>query len=205
MQRAITIHHMRFRFLLVAIFCLMLAKVSYSQNLVAQNNTFVMLTIGAPESVGRHTIAQYFLLNEGDSIAVKTDSLQCFLSSIYQQSKRVPACSLGFEQYLYFQLWGATDSIYKASLEFSWDFSDDIENYKSSYEFKLNDGTPIIAEYLDLSAIYYVDEGEHACSIEFKIPKEENVKEAWRIVAVVACKKSRQHPIHFVTNPQAVL
>lgn len=108
MQRAITIHHMRFRFLLVAIFCLMLAKVSYSQNLVAQNNTFVMLTIGAPESVGRHTIAQYFLLNEGDSIAVKTDSLQCFLSSIYQQSKRVPAYSIGFLDDVYFQLWGKT-------------------------------------------------------------------------------------------------
>lgn len=95
--------------------------------------------------------------------------------------------------------------IYQASVDFSCEFGEEIEKYKSSYEFKLNDGTPIIAEYFDLSAIYYVDEEEHACSIEFHIPKEENVKEAWIIVAVAACKKSRQHPIHFVTNPQAVL
>lgn len=199
MQRAITIHHMRFRFLFVAIFCLMLTKVSYSQNLVAQNNTFVMLTIGAPESVGRHTMFKYFLLNEGDSIAVATDDLHQFLSSIYQQSKRVPVCSMWFLKDVYFRLWGRSELIYQASMEAQWESDRKMDGNIAEMRFTLNDGTPIIAKYLDMSAIYYVDEGEHACSTEFQIPKEENIKEAWRIVTVVACKKSRQHPIHFVT------
>lgn len=186
---------MRLRILFAVIFYLLITKISYSQNLVAQNNTFVMLTIGAPDSVPRHLMRQCFLINEGDSISVQTDSLRHFLSSIYQQSKRVPACFPLSLHSVYFQLWGTSELIYQASNEFQWEFDRKMDECLAEMHFTLNDGTPITAEYLDISAIYYVDEEEHVCSIEFSIPKEENIKEAWSIVTVVACKKSQQVPI----------
>ena len=190
---------MKFKFYLLLLFYLSSYSVSNSQNLTARNNTFVMLTIGAPKSVPRHVMLQNFLLNEGDSISVKADSLSCFLSSIYQQSKRVPVGSFGFPHSVYFQLWGRNELIYQASQEFLWMFDEKLNKLKSTIHFTLNDGTPISAEYIDISGIYYVDEDKHACSVEFEIPDEECIKEAWSIVAVIACKKSQQIPIRLDT------